>query len=70
MSENIFAYTAPGGSYPGYVSINRLDNGDVRVSVRAAPTTLDHGGGFGSHVVEGVLAEFDIPADEWAKFGQ
>lgn len=39
--ENIFAYTAPEGSYPGYVSINRLDNGDIEVTVRAAPTIRD-----------------------------
>ncbi len=38
MSENIFAYTAPGSNFPGFVSINRLPNGDVSVSVRAAGT--------------------------------
>lgn len=34
---NLFAYTAPGGSMPGYVSINRLASRDVEVTVRAAP---------------------------------
>jgi hypothetical protein len=41
-SGNLFAYTdASGVSYPGYVSINRLENGDVRVSVRGAPKIYD-----------------------------
>ena len=39
--DNIFAYTAPEGTYPGYVSINRLESGDVEVTVRAAPTIRD-----------------------------
>jgi len=34
MRDNIFAYTAPGSAYPGYVSINRLENGDVEITVR------------------------------------
>lgn len=38
MTDNLFAYTAPGSSYPGFVSINREQNGDVTVTVRAAPT--------------------------------
>lgn len=37
VAENIFAFTEPGSEYPGYVSINRLENGDVSVSVRAKP---------------------------------
>lgn len=41
MTENIFAYTGPGCEYPGYVSINRNEAGDVLVSVRAAPTPVD-----------------------------
>jgi hypothetical protein len=40
--ENLFAFTAlTDTSYPGYVSVNRLDNGDVQVTVRAAPTSFD-----------------------------
>lgn len=42
MRDNIFAYTAATGKgYPGYVSINRLENGDVEVTVRAAPTEYE-----------------------------
>jgi len=38
MNRNIFAYTAPGSEYPGYVSINREPDGNVTITVRAAPT--------------------------------
>ncbi|API58849.1 hypothetical protein BSL82_05610 [Tardibacter chloracetimidivorans] len=38
---NLFAYTAPGADYPGYVSINRNAAGDVEVTVRSAPTEVD-----------------------------
>jgi hypothetical protein len=42
VKENIFAYTDVSGvSCPGYVSINRLANGDVEVSVRSAPRQRD-----------------------------
>lgn len=37
----IFAYTAPGCDYPGYVSFNRTAEGDVSVTVREAPTEVD-----------------------------
>ena len=37
---NLFAYTATGGDYPGYVSINRNADGDVVVWVRSAPTPV------------------------------
>lgn len=40
MRENIFAYTAPGGAYPGYVSINRTESGDVEVTVREPGTSF------------------------------
>jgi len=43
MKKNVFAYTAPGASYPGYVSINRTEGGDYEVTVRAAPTVRDGG---------------------------
>jgi hypothetical protein len=104
MGNNIFAYTAMDPSYPGYVSINRKNNGDVSVSVRAAPETRQgvYVCGFArdagspgrctpgspncnnycnmhpdkslpmadhplpcEHVVEGVTAQFTIPADQW-----
>jgi hypothetical protein len=38
MRTNLFSYTEPGGDYPGYVSINREDDGSVSVTVRAPPT--------------------------------
>lgn len=41
MRENLFAYTAPGIEMPGYVSINREENGDVSVTVRAEPRVRD-----------------------------
>jgi hypothetical protein len=40
MTDNIFAYTGfdpEQPQYPGYVSINRLENGDVCVIVRGEP---------------------------------
>lgn len=43
MTDNIFAHTTPRGNYPGYVSINRLENGDVAISVREEPTTVEGG---------------------------
>lgn len=55
---NIFAYTALSGLYPGYVSINRLADGDVSVSVRASPKEPG---------VPGEFASFVIPAAEWAQ---
>ena len=33
---NLFAFTEPGGDYPGYVSINRVENG-IAVTVRSSP---------------------------------
>lgn len=36
--RNLFAHTAIGSFYPGYVSINRTLEGDVSVTVRSAPT--------------------------------
>ncbi len=41
MADNLFAHTAPGSAYPGYVSINREANGDVTFTVRSAPTERD-----------------------------
>ena len=43
MSENITAYTAPGASYPPYVSIN--ERGDlVEITVRSPATPEGHCG--------------------------
>jgi hypothetical protein len=42
MRENIFAHTdCSGVGYPGYVSINRVENGDVEITVRSSPTQRD-----------------------------
>lgn len=38
---NLFAYTQPGGTYPGYVSINRLPSGDVQIILRSEPTVRE-----------------------------
>jgi hypothetical protein len=56
----LFAYTAPGGLYPGYVSINRLENGDVRVTVRGEPCIIDE-----TRAIMGQCAAFVVPAAEW-----
>lgn len=37
MPRNIFTYTAPGGSYPEFLSINR-DGAGIRVTVRHEPS--------------------------------
>jgi hypothetical protein len=34
MSSNIFAYTAPGGNYPEYISVNTDDEKNVMFTVR------------------------------------
>lgn len=36
MNTNIYAFTEL-GTYPGYVSINREENGDVSITVRSQP---------------------------------
>ena len=63
MTDNLFAYTAPGTDYPGYVSINRTPEGDVAVTVREAPTVREN------QFSEGMTVTFTVPADEWAKLG-
>jgi hypothetical protein len=56
---NILAYTElTGKSYPGFVSINKDPDGDVRVSVRASPNED------GS---EGKQVSIVVPRDEWAR---
>ncbi len=56
---NIFAYTAPGSEYPGYVSINRTKDGDVSVTVRGE---VDKSG---EYPLPGAVAEFTIPESDW-----
>jgi len=38
---NIFAFTALTGTYPGYVSINRDEDGNIAVTVREAPKVFE-----------------------------
>lgn len=39
MPTNIYAHTAPGSSYPEYISVNETDDPDkFTVTVRSAPT--------------------------------
>ena len=38
--KNVLAYTDLGSGYPGFISINRNDAGDVAVHVRAAPVMI------------------------------
>jgi hypothetical protein len=64
--ENVFAYTAPSGDYPGYISVNRDDVGNVTVTVRSAPTAhqitgYPHGC---CTVSPGEQASFMVPASE------
>lgn len=62
---NIGAYTAATGEgFPPYVSINRLENGDVKVTVRGSPRKEKQGNGEIWHVC-GPEAEATIPAAEW-----
>lgn len=39
MHKNIFAFTAEGSEFPEYVSINRLDNGEVSITIREKPSS-------------------------------
>lgn len=60
MKRNLAAYTAPPPeAYPGYVSINRDESGDIEVTVRAAPTVVD-----GAPVC-GQTSAFTVPAADW-----
>lgn len=62
--ENLFAYTAATGlGYPPYVSINRLETGDVEVTVRAAPKINQDC--YGHDVTEGKMVSVVVPAADW-----
>lgn len=50
--KNLYAFTEPGGSYPGFVSVNDEGDGSVSVTVRSSP----EGGR------EGPMATLKIPA--------
>jgi hypothetical protein len=52
---------------PEYVSINRLENGDVRVTIRGKARRYRNGH---PELVEGVTVETIVPASEWERFGQ
>lgn len=42
MSKNVFAFTAPGASYPEYISVNETDDPDLfTITVRSPPTVRD-----------------------------
>ena len=45
MKHNIFAFTEPRGSCPGYVSVNRQPDGTYSISVRStgeqSPSTIN-----------------------------
>lgn len=62
---NLFAYTAPGGDYPGYVSINSDDAGNVSVTVREPPKfhTVMYAQVSELRCAPGEQARFSIPAD-------
>lgn len=38
MRKNLFAYTEPGASYPGFISVNKEADGSVTITVRSSPT--------------------------------
>jgi len=66
MSGTIFAYTGPTGpGYPAYVNITRLENGDVRVSVRGEPRMLPTADQSSMYAADGPLAFCVVPAAEW-----
>jgi hypothetical protein len=52
MNRNIFAHTAPGSSYPEFLSVNEQD-GNIEVTVRS-PASGD---------VEGTQATMTLPRD-------
>ena len=42
MPKNVHAYTAPGASYPEYISVNETDDPNLfTITVRSAPTKRD-----------------------------
>lgn len=44
MTRNVHAYTAPGGSYPEYISVNETDDQDLfTISIRSKPTINENG---------------------------
>lgn len=60
MNQNIFAYTpATGEGYPPYLSINRLPDGDVEITVRSPPNQILHGA-----FREGTIACMRLPAEQ------
>jgi hypothetical protein len=68
IATNIFAHTGKGDKGPPeYVSINRLENGDVRVTVRGKARRYRNGT---YEMVEGITVETVVPASEWERFGQ
>jgi len=54
--ENIAAYTAPGTTYPEYVSVNKEEDGRVSVTVRGPAVETDGG------LVEGKQATMHFPS--------
>jgi hypothetical protein len=61
------AYTAvTSEGFPPYVSINRLENGDVKISVRGKPSKQPQGNGETWNVC-GPEAEIVVPAEEWER---
>jgi len=59
MRNNIHAYTAPGSSYPEYLSVNENEDGTVEITIRSLPTP------FGQC---GETASIKLSAEEFAKF--
>lgn len=41
MNKNIFAYTEESPIYPGYISVNQNDEGNIEITIRESPTTID-----------------------------
>jgi hypothetical protein len=54
LRRNIYAFTEPSGSYPGYVSVNVEADGRVSVTVRSSPQKGR----------EGTTASFTLPAEQ------
>lgn len=59
MSSNIYAYTAPGSSYPEYLSVNVNEDSTVEITVRSKRNGV---------VACGDTATIKLTGAEFAKF--
>ena len=68
MQKNIFAHTAPGASYPEFLSINEQDDGRITVCVRG-PKKM-HTGAAADYEGPGETVDMTLPRDKVAELIQ